>query len=103
MSLKLESPLLRCYWVSWKRRSQREPQGIYIGQPQGRGFGITAFSQEDAIKLLEEKGYASELKRADEMIWTEVEDMGQLDQNHILPNAGPTYFRGIWYPRHNIS
>ncbi len=102
MALKFESPQLRSYWISWKRDQDR-PHGIYIGKAQGLGFGITAFSHEDAVKLLEENGYSSEVERMDEMIWREVLDLEQIDQNHVLPNAGPMYFRGVWYPRHNLS
>jgi hypothetical protein len=26
----------------------------------------------------------------------------ELDQNHIVPNAGTIVVKGVWYPRHNM-
>jgi hypothetical protein len=25
-----------------------------------------------------------------------------LDQNHVVPNAGPIVVRGVWFPMHNL-
>jgi hypothetical protein len=99
--IHFESPLLHCFWISFKWHQSREGRLIVDSLPFG--FGITAFTQEDAIRLLEENGLAQYFDEAREVIWTEVKEMSQLDQKHIVPNAGPMFFRGIWYPSLNTG
>ncbi len=64
-----------------------------------KGFGVTAFNQEDARHLLTEGGYEVYFADSEATVdWTEIADISQLDQKHIVPNMGPVYFRGVWYP-----
>ena len=60
-----------------------------------RGIGVTAYSVEDAISLIDE-----EPTLAVEHITSVIEDVDirDLDQDHVIPNMGPVDFRGIWYP-----
>jgi hypothetical protein len=60
-----------------------------------RGFGVTAWSLEDAVALLKEAGYSIELGAA-----TVRDNVGphDIDENHVAPNAGPSVLRGVWYP-----
>src|ERR1051325_6353579 len=63
------------------------------------GFGVTAFSVEDALCILADEGVDRELiKGVIENI-----NVRTLDQRHIIANMGPSSFRGIWYPCLNIG
>src|ERR1700692_3941156 len=53
------------------------------------GFGVTAFSVDDAFFLLEAEGYL--IDKGTEII-ADV-DVSMLDR-HVAPNAGPACFRG---------
>lgn len=64
------------------------------------GYGVTAESLAAAEQLLKDHGYPHSGQRVIEVV--ENIDMATLDQNHVLPNAGPVVVRGIWFPRHNI-
>ena len=63
------------------------------------GFGVTAFSLDDAFFLLEAEGYL--IDRRTEVV-VDI-DVSTLDANHVLPNAGPASFRGVWFPCNNIG
>lgn len=62
-----------------------------------RGYGVTAYSYDDAVNLLKEFIF-----RDDEMpqIKNVIEniDVSSLDTGKILPNIGVPSVRGIWYP-----
>ena len=58
--------------------------------PRSFGFGVTAYSLEDARFLLESEGYAID---PDIEVIVDV-DVSTLDQNHVLPNAGALMFSG---------
>jgi hypothetical protein len=66
----------------------------------GLGYGVTASSQDAAMELLRTFGYP----RPGEEIMEVVTDVGfaALDQNHVVPNAGPIVVRGVWFPKHNV-
>lgn len=66
----------------------------------GLGYGVTAASEEEARALLNELGYP----RSSEVI-IEIQSgvvFTSLDQNHVVPNAGPMGVRGVWFPMHNL-
>ena len=71
----------------------------WFAVPGLNGFGVTAFSIDDARFLLEAEGY---LIDADVEVITDV-DVSTLDPNHVLPNVGPSSFRGVWFPCLNIG
>lgn len=74
-------PLLRRFWF---RRAV------------GFGYGVTAYSMEDAELLIEEAELTVD--------WTEVVeniDVSSLDAGHVLPNVGLVSCRGVWYPALN--
>ena len=59
--------------------------------------GVTAYSLEDAKRLLKEKAFPrEELPRIIKI--TENIQFKDLDQNHVVPNMGPITERGVWYP-----
>src|SRR4051812_12454403 len=71
-------------------------------QPCGPiGFGVTAFSLEDAFSIMEGLGYT--FHRGAEMKVTEISSTTQLDQRNVVSNMGPIVLRGIWYPNLNIG
>ena len=65
------------------------------------GYGVTAASQDDAETLLRTFGYP----RDGEVVMEVVHNVkfSDLNQDHVVPNAGPMVFRGVWYPRHNLE
>jgi len=64
----------------------------------GLGYGVTAHSRVEAERLLSSFGYPRER----EIIVSVVENvaMVELDQDHVLPNAGPVVVLGVWFPNH---
>lgn len=63
------------------------------------GFGVTAYSLDDAHFLLESEGYL-----IDRNVEVTVDvDVSTLDPTHILPNIGPPACRGVWFPCLNIG
>ena len=77
-----KNPALRRFWFS---------------RPVGLGYGVTAFTVEDAERLLARTGLLRE--------WIEVDadvDVSALDVGHVLPNIGGVTFGGVWYPALNL-
>lgn len=68
---------------------------------RGLGYGVTAFSREDAEELLRRFGYP----RGGEIVTRVMEDIthAELDPHHVIPNAGPMVIRGVWFPNHSFS
>ena len=60
----------------------------------GLGVGITASSDEDAIALCR----AAWPDVSEIITIRAVSDMREIDQNHVAPNMGNWFKRGIWYP-----
>ena len=60
-------------------------------------FGVTAYSTEDALKLLAEAKFSVDPAVA------EVREVRfeELDANHVVPNMGVISRRGVWYPNLN--
>jgi hypothetical protein len=61
------------------------------------GFGVTAYSVEDAKRFVEEAAKSLEIS-AEIMEIVEDVDIRNLDENHVVPNMGPPNFRGVWFP-----
>lgn len=61
------------------------------------GSGVTAFSKEDAMTIVEERLYKifNDLEIIDIIT---VASLNDLDEKHILPNIGDPCLRGIWFP-----
>lgn len=65
--------------------------------PLNMGCGVTAYSYEDALYLLQDHVFGeNEIPRMMECI--ENIEQTALDQKHILPNIGDATIRGIWFP-----
>jgi hypothetical protein len=68
---------------------------------QGLGFGVTAYSVEDAKHLLIKTAMPVDLdSEVVEII--EAVDIRDLDQKHVTPNMGPPNLRGVWFPFLNL-
>ena len=71
----------------------------WFAYPGLLGFGVTAYSLEDAYYLLEAEGYLIDRR----VPWCADVDVSRLDERHVLPNAGPPCYRGVWFPCLNIG
>jgi hypothetical protein len=68
------------------------------------GFGVTAFTLEEAIRTIQSEGFGRYLPdNLDELIVRENISINDLDQNNVVPNIGPMVMRGLWYPCLNIG
>jgi hypothetical protein len=63
---------------------------------RGLGYGVTAASQAEAEELLREYGCPPSGVEVTEVI-RNIQHK-DLEQNHVVPNAGPMVVRGVWYP-----
>ena len=81
---------LTCYWIT-------------TGRAWGPlGFGVTAWSLEDAIQLLGTEGIDI-LENLGQFQIRENVTFAELDQNHVVPNMGPMVMRGVWFPCRNLG
>ena len=81
-NVELNNPLLRRFWFKTKEHL---------------GFGVTAYSLDDATHLVEEaaRSLGLDYELADVI---ENVDVRSLDQGHVIPNMGPPNLRGVWFP-----
>ncbi len=68
------------------------------GSPPGliMGCGITAYSYDDALELLESNIFKGKVP-APKLVEEDV-DVSTLDGGHVLPNMGDVTNRGVWFP-----
>ena len=66
------------------------------------GLGVTAWSLEDAYRLLDAHGYDFH-RRAARVSVRERISVADLDYRHVVMNMGPIVVRGIWYPCLNVG
>jgi hypothetical protein len=68
------------------------------------GFGVTAFSLDDALRTICSEGYEQYLPADRSLLRvTENVTINDLDQKNVVPRMGPMVMRGIWYPCLNIG
>jgi len=81
-------PLIR-YWLEVEL-----PKGMF----HTRHFGVTAYSLDDALALLQACA-AYPLRSAPVLVQARPNvDVSTLDPGHVLPNMLPPHWRGVWYP-----
>jgi hypothetical protein len=85
-NVQLNNPLFHRYWFKTKEHL---------------GFGVTAFSVDDAKGLVEEAARSLGLDYEVLEILEDF-DIRDLDQGHVAPNMGPPNFRGVWFPILNL-
>ena len=78
---------MRPYWVTFERTPQPTPFNL--------GYGVTAILEEDAREIL-----AANVPDAPSIAsMMPIQDMRDLDQDHVAPNMGNWFQRGIWFPK----
>jgi hypothetical protein len=87
----MKSNDLHSYWLSF-------PEDKHFPV----GFGVTAYSLDDAHALLKANGYDFH-ERASRVDVREGIAVAELDFDHVRKNMGPIVTRGIWYPALNIG
>jgi len=80
------------YWVEFSFENYNDlPPGISMG------CGVTAYTQDDAIRILNEKVFKEKsMSQINKLI--ENVDIRILDQNHVIPNMKTPTERGVWFP-----
>ena len=88
---------LRRYWIEF---AWPKPEGIVAGRPEPFGFGVTAFSLDDALDLLRRE-FFERMESPMPPLRGVIEDVdvSTLDDDHVRPNMHPPNWRGVWYPR----
>lgn len=81
---------MKMYWFKFEELPQ---PGI-----MNLGVGVSAYDYEDAIKLLQERVFGPNGPPAIAQC-TENVRLDDLEKNHVLPNIGSFYLRGIWFPQ----
>jgi hypothetical protein len=62
------------------------------------GYGVTAWTEQDALDLVRAAAFNSDEALPNFTIQADV-DISLLDAGHIRPNMESPNWRGIWYPR----
>ena len=81
-------PLHR-YWFTFAPTARPTPLNL--------GCGVTAYTYEDALTLLQERVFPGSQMPSIASAQTDP-DVSTLDKRHVLPNMGSTFERGIWFP-----
>jgi hypothetical protein len=86
----IKDPLLHRYWITLDPSDERT-------QVFPLGYGVTAYTAEDAFMLLRIELFGGEpLPKIARVI--EDVDLSALDARHVLPNCGEPVRRGVWFP-----
>lgn len=73
------------------------PYWVRTDHPMSLGVGVTARSEGDAINLFQSAW------PADKIVGIQaINDIGELDQKHVVPNMGDWLRRGIWFPQGHV-
>jgi hypothetical protein len=65
-----------------------------------QAIGVTAWSAADAMALIREAGFEINI---DDVEVQRVVLPHEVEDQNVSANAGPVFFRGIWYPCLNIG
>jgi hypothetical protein len=80
---------LRKFWFEFTRIDEPTPLNL--------GCGVTAYTKDDAEMLVKSKIFADHEMPEICNIIDDVE-FGQLEQQHVAPNIGNMFIRGVWFP-----
>jgi hypothetical protein len=82
--------MLKRFWFQFEPFTEPTPLNF--------GCGVTAFSYDDAVSLINDEVFDREgLPKIVRVI--ENVSPNELDQNHVIPNMGSVLVRGIWWPQ----
>ncbi len=80
------------FWFTFKLTIRDpHPPGVLMG------CGVTAFDEQDAIRILKENVFRTHPFPEIKTIVTGV-DLSKLDQGHVSPNMGDPTKCGVWFP-----
>jgi len=84
--------MLSRFWIEFV---ESNGAGLPIGV--SRGCGVSAYSYNDAIKILEYRVFSTKkIPQIAKVI--ENVDVSLLDEGHVQPNMGNVLIRGVWFP-----
>jgi hypothetical protein len=83
---------LRTFWITFPKET---------GCSFPFGAGVTAWSEEDAIQLLKERGI--DVHRAREFVVKPDVTIADLDPSNVVRYMGPIVVRGVWFPVGNVG
>ena len=89
---------------SRRPKSWRELRRFWITSPDWplcQGYGVTAFSRQDALEML--RDLRCDLPDPESILITEDVDLESLDPNHVHCNMGPIVVRGVWFPKLGVA
>lgn len=86
----MSTSLLTSFWID----------GPYRWGPLG--YGVTAFSLEDAWQIIERAGYSLPEDKST-ITYRTVRSVDDLSDDNVRKHAGPLIIRGIWYPFRHIG
>lgn len=90
----VKNPLLRRYWLEFDLSQGPEPAAPgWLGW----GCGVTAFTVDDALRLVRKHVFQGAPMVPVSRIIEDV-DTTTLDAGHIRPNMDEPISRGIWFP-----
>jgi hypothetical protein len=83
---------LRRYWIRFdvSMKDEHAPGTLL-------GIGVTAYSREDALQIIRDKVYKQEVLPPVADLIEDV-SISELDAQHVVPNLGSHFVRGVWYP-----
>lgn len=82
--------LLTSYWITTPHRNGP------------LGFGVTAWSLEDALNIIRGWGYMLSENTSSLDIRENI-TVADLEEQHVIKNMGPIVVRGLWYPFNGIG
>lgn len=82
---------LYSYWISFPENMEYPV-----------GFGVSAFSIEDAFSMLESLNYHYHYSAKNVSIQKDVLPT-DIEFDFVADTSGPIVIRGVWYPCHNIG
>jgi len=77
------------YWLKFSRLATPHPLNL--------GCGVTAWSLDDALRLI--RSVFPDLSLGPPIEIIQNIDVSTLDPGHVLPNMGDVTLRGVWWPR----
>ena len=90
----IDKKLLKKFWIQFNLEGKQYAlQSMFIS----KGVGVTAFTKEDALELIQSKIFKNEkLPPVTEI--SEDHDTSTIKDKKITSNMGACTWRGIWYP-----